>query len=369
METPGPRAANDHDQDPMMNEVCRLRLQHFLLSCAALALLSILGMHAIAQDHSEHEGSKETISHGDHEMTPEMLVVLRERIPALREATDQQIALDMQMMGPGESRYISADSLQGDAGVLVLIHGFGPTGDRIMTEAVQPLAGIFPSAVSAGMVMTSSAPIQESLDDLQNAGVTTVIVVPMVSSKRNSLMYQWQYIFGQRDHGGYYDVPRVNTDARIIITDPPAGHPLITQILLDHALEISTDPANEVVIVVAHGPIHDEENQAQLEVMAGQAKRIQQLGGFSHVEGVTLQDDATVAVRAANVAKLRQKIEAATADGKWVLIVADLLAARSIQWKIERDLAGLEYEFSVKGISMHPNFGKWFQETVAAAMK
>jgi len=272
-------------------------------------------------------------------------------------------------MDPGESRYISAASVQGEAGVLVLIHGFGPTGDRIMAEAVEPLSGIFPSAMSSGMAMMSAAPIQESLDALAKAGVNKIVVVPMVSSQRNTLMYQWQYIFGEREHGGYYDVPQVTTDAEVIITDPPAGHPLITQILLDHALEMSTDPANEVVFVIAHGPIHEEENQAQLVVMAGQAKRIQELGGFSRVEGVTLQDDATVAVRAANVVKLRQKLEAAIADEKRVLIVADLLAARSIQWKIEKDLAGLDYQFSVKGTTMHRNFKEWFQETVSAALK
>ena len=122
------------------------------------------------------------------------------------------------------------------------------------------------------------------------------------------------------------------------------------------------------MFVVAHGPIYDAENREQLEVMAGQAKRIQDLGGFSRVEGVTLQDDAIPKVREANVAKLRQKIEDATADDKRVLIVADLLAARSIQWKIERDLDGLDYEFSVKGVSMHPNFTQWFQETVSEAM-
>ncbi|MFQ5635886.1 MAG: hypothetical protein ACE5G3_11235, partial [Gammaproteobacteria bacterium] len=191
----------------------------------------------------------------------------------------------------------------------------------------------------------------------------------MSSSRRNTLMYQWQYIFALRDQGAYYDVPQVKTDARVIVTDPPAGHPLITRILLDHALEISTDPPSESVFVVAHGPVFEEENQAQLKVMAGQANRIRELGGFAEVEGITLQDDAAADVRAGNVARLRGKIEDAVARGKRALVVTDLLAARSIQWKIERDLAGLDYTFSVKGISMHPDFTRWFQETVSDALQ
>ncbi len=145
-------------------------------------------------------------------------------------------------------------------------------------------------------------------------------------------------------------------------------HPLITEIILDHALKISDDPANEVVFVLAHGPVHDEENRMQLAAMAKQAERIQDMGGFASVEGITLQDDGASAVRAKNVAALREKIEAATADGKEVLIVTSLLAARSIQWKIERDLEGLDYRFSVDGLTVHENFGSWFRETVMAAV-
>jgi hypothetical protein len=345
------------------------KLRLWRLWCLCAALLLIPGTSAVAQEHSEHRGdAAETMSHDDHQMTPEMLAQLRQRIPAYQEYSDQQIALQMQMMGPNQSRYLSAESLRGDTGVLVLIHGFGETGDRIMTEAVQPMASIFPAAMGGGMAMMSAEHIQKSLDDLQNAGAKTVIVVPMASSKRNTLMYQWEYILGFRDHGGFYDVPRVQTDAQIIMAEPPAAHPQITRIILDHAVELSTDPDSEAVFIIAHGPIHDDENREQLAVMAEQAKRIQELGGFSHVEGVTLQDDAAPGVRAANVAKIREKIEQATADGKRVLIVTNLLAARSIQWKIERDFAGLDYEFSVKGVSMHPDFVEWFQENVSQTL-
>jgi len=354
-----------------MIDIHGFRSRSFSFFCAALALLMIPGMQALAQeDHSEHAGSMETMSHeGGHEMTAEMYDVLRERLPPMRDATDQQIMMQMKMMGPNQSRYLSDASVHGDTGILVLIHGFGATGDRIMAEAVQPLADVLPSAMSAGMAMMGSGHIQQSLDDLTAAGAKTIIVIPMAASKRNTLIYQWQYIFGLREHGGYYDVPRVKTDAKVIVLDPPGGHPLVTEIVLDHAEELSTDPDNEVVFILAHGPVHDDENREQLAVMAKQAERIQKLGGFSHVEGMTLQDDAVPEVRAANVANLRKKIETATADGKKVLIVTDLMAARSIQWKIERDLAGLDYEFSEKGISMHPNFVSWYQESVKDAME
>ena len=352
-----------------MGNLKKYRLRRLLATGVVVMLATLFASPALAQDHSAHQDAGGTMSHGDHEMTPKMLAVLRERIPAYRQYPDQQIMLEMQMMGPNKSRYLSPPDQRGETGVLVLIHGFGETGDRIMSEAVQPMAGIFPTSISAGMSMMGSAHIQQSLDDLGAAGSEKIIVIPMVSSKRNTLIHQWQYVFGEREYGSYYDVPRVTTDARVVMADPPAGHPLITEIVLDHALDLSTDPADEAVIIVAHGPIHEDDNQAQLAAMAPQAKRIRERGGFASVEGITLQDDAAPAIRAKNVAKLRAMIEAAQADGKRVLIVTDLLAARSIQWKIERDLEGLDYAFSVKGISMHPNFTRWYQETIMEAMQ
>ena len=345
------------------------RLRRRSVCSVALALVIAAGNTAFAQEHAGHAAGGQSHSHAGHAMSPRDFQVLRQRIPAYRDAPDQQIQLEMQMMGPDESRYLSPPALRGDTAVLVLIHGFGETGDRVMSEAVQPMASIFPAAMGAGMSMMGSAHIQRALDDVTAAGARTVIVVPMTSSRRNTLIYQWQCIFGMREPCAYLDVPRVSTDARIVMTNPPAHHPLVTRIILDHALELSTEPAEEVLFVVAHGPIFAAENAAQLEAMAAQAKRIQELGGFARVEGITLQDDGAPDVRAANVQRLRGKIEAATGSGKRVLIVTDLLAARSIQWKIERDLEGLDYAFSVKGITMHPNFTRWFQETVMDAMR
>jgi sirohydrochlorin ferrochelatase len=351
-------------------EYLDMRLKQFVRQQIATLFVVALasGAAGAQEDHSSHQ-MDHSGHDGAHEITDEMLVVLRERIPLYREYNVQQIQLEMQMMGPNEMRYLSAGGVKGEVGVLVLIHGFGTTGNRIMQESVEPLGQIFPTAMGAGMAMMSSDHIQQAVDKLTAAGAKRIVVVPMVSSEANTLKYQWDHALGFRDAGAYLDIPRVKTDAEIIVTDPPAEHPLINEIIFDHTMALSEDPANEAVFVLAHGPIHEDENRRQLEAMQRQAQRIQELGGFYSVEGITLQDDGASAVRARNVEALRAKIEAASAEGKTVLIVTSLLAARSIQWKIERDLKGLDYKFSVDGISVHENFGSWFRETVMSAVR
>ncbi|MFQ5635650.1 MAG: hypothetical protein ACE5G3_10030, partial [Gammaproteobacteria bacterium] len=152
-----------------MGQVGDSRLRSFLFAWLVLPALLHWGIAAGAQDHAGHNSAARTMSHGDHQMTPEMISVMRERIPRYRELSDQEIALNMKMMEGNKSRYLSPDKMHADAGLLVLIHGFGETGDRIMREAVQPMAGIFPAAMSAGMSMMDSAHIQKSVDDLENA--------------------------------------------------------------------------------------------------------------------------------------------------------------------------------------------------------
>ena len=302
-------------------------------------------------------------------MTDEKYAVLRDRVPNYREFTDEQILLEMLQMGGDDWRYLSPEGKTGKTGVLVLIHGFGPTGDRIMGDVLTPLGKIFPTAVAAGMAMMSAAHIQSSVDKLTEAGAETVIVVPLASTQYNSLVYQWEHTFGKRDKGSFLDIPQVETEARLTFVRPIEDHPLAHEILLDHAKALSTDPSRELVIIVAHGPHWEEENKKNLEILGNLAERVQEIGGFSDVQALTLQDDAPSAVRAANVERLRAMVTQAKEADKEVIIVTNLLSARSIQWKIERDLEGLEYQFSVKGFSEHPNFAVWMSEEVMQSLK
>ncbi len=333
--------------------------------------MSKMGDHDMSNMPAGMDMSKMDMSDMDMSdmMTQETYATLRDRVPNYREFTDEQILLEMQMMGGNDWRYLSPEGKSGKTGVLVLIHGFGPTGDRIMREAVTPLGKIFPTAIAAGMSMMNSAHIQSSMDQLAEAGAESVVVVPLSSTRYNSLVYQWEHVFGKRDHGSFLDVPQVETDAKLDFVTPIEDHPLAHEILLDHAKDLSTDPANELVIIVAHGPHWEEENKINLEILGRLATRIQDIGGFSDVKALTLQDDAPSAVRAANVERLRAMVNAADDEGKDVIIVTNLLSARSIQWKIERDLEGLDYKFSVKGISEHPNFAVWLREEVMESLK
>ncbi len=358
---------------------------------AVAAMLSLVahgalaGAHAggEAMDHSQMDHSKmdhsgqSMMSMGEqrdekgrrlygmkHNVTPEIANELRQNIPLFASYSDAEINLSMEMMGSNYEWYLSEANVSGDQGLLLLMHGFRERGDAAFKKDMQPMASIFPTAMAAGMSMMMSDHIQWGVKDLEAAGVKTIVVVPIVSTKYNTMMRQWEYIFGEYPEPSYASVARVQSDARILIADPPGDDPLIAEILLDHAMDISEDPGKEVVIIAAHGPSFDDDNQKVLAELDILAKIVREDGDFADVMAITMQDDAPSEIRERNVAKLRSMVEGATADGKQVLIVTNLIGTRTIQAKLRDDLKGLDYRFNKNGIVSHDNFMKWMGEAV-----
>ncbi len=321
-------------------------------------------------DHSGHDMSTERDAEGrslygmKHKMDPALTKELREKIALFKNYSDAEITLSMDMMGPEYAWYISPADLKGSQGVLILMHGFREQGDKMFRAQMQPIGDIFPTSMGVGMAMMMSDHIQVALNDLEAAGAKEIVVVPVTSSATNELHRQWMYIFGQQVKPEFSSVSRVKSNAKLLFVPPPGDDPLVAEILLDNALELSKDPKKEVVIIAGHGPSSAEDNAEELRVLAGLAKVIKQDGGFADVRGMTLQDDAPPEIREANVQKLRAAVDAAAKQGQRVIVVTNLISGRSVQAKLRSDLKGLEYEFNSKGLVSHPNFMKWMGEAI-----
>ena len=328
--------------------------------------------HDMAQhdghDMSEHSSEPDELGRRlfgmKHKMTPEISEELREKVPLFAKYSDAEIGMAMFMMGPNYAWYLSDSDVQGEQGVLMLMHGFRD-GDPMFKKQVEGFSTLFPTAMAPGMSMMMSTHIQLAVDDLEAAGAKTIVVVPIVSTAHNTMMRQWEYIFGLEDEASYASVNRVETDADILFAKPPGDDPVIAEILIDHALEISSDPAQETVIVAAHGPSFAEDNELVLAELANLASIMKEDSDFANVDALTLQDDAAPEIRDANVAKLRSMVSEAIEAGNEVLIVTNLIGTRTIQAKLRKDLQGLDFKFNKKGISSHPNFiEEWMGEAI-----
>ncbi|MBT8422894.1 MAG: hypothetical protein HKN56_03110 [Gammaproteobacteria bacterium] len=300
-----------------------------------------------------------------HSMDEGMMQELRDNVPKMSDMSHRAIMGMMRAMGPNYAWYVSPDDAQANYGVLLLAHGFGQHGDTVLANRIQTVAADTPTAMSLGMSMMGSDHIQLALNKLAATGVEDVIVVPVVSTRYNTMLRQWDYILGLQDSAEYATVKRVTPPVRLHVVRPIEDHPLVGDALLDYVAEISENPANEDVIIVAHGPVFEDDNVLQLAMLRRIGDYIEARSDYNSISVATLQDDAVEEVRAANVERLRARVSQSMAEGRDVLVITNLLGTRMVQSSLRRDLKGLDYRFNAKGLIEHDNFISWIEQSVA----
>ncbi|MBI2214799.1 MAG: hypothetical protein HYU52_14225 [Acidobacteria bacterium] len=275
-------------------------------------------------------------------------------------------------------------------GILLLAHGGGPDWNKRIEELVHTLDASAPADVAFGMAQRSE--IQAAVTRLEGRGVGAVIVVPLFVSSHSSVISATEYLLGVRDeappelarfasmkhgHGahGAHENASVDPSALLPVTSevpirwcsPLNDARVVSEILLTRIRSVSTDPTNEVVIVVAHGPVSDEENARWLNDMKTIVGRLDPAGAFHRTEYLTVRDDAPEPIRSEATAELRAKVSAAGIDGKRALVVPLLVSHDGIERGIRKRLEGLEYVMPSNGLVPDPRIAEWVLETAKNA--
>jgi hypothetical protein len=344
------------------------------MNCASALLAALLLGASVAadepmdhsqhqMDHSQHQGP------GGHQMTPAQIQELRKKVPLYATYTDEQINESMSRMAPDTEAYLSPASVRGSIGVLGLGHGYAGDGNAQFMAGYQAMARERPTAVALGMAMMDSAHVQRAVSALEAAGARTIVVLPSETSETSSLVRQWHYMFGLRNDSAYLDVPRIRTDARVVMIESPTRSPIAAKILARNLAPVIKDPAKEVAMLIMHGPEDPQENEDELRNLARLAAIVKEETGLADVGYGSLQDDAPADIRSANVRRMREWIEKAHASGKTVLVEPVLLTAGGrVSQKLLRDLDGLTYTFVDEGMIGHPLFAQWVHDSVASAV-
>jgi hypothetical protein len=327
------------------------------LPVIAASLAGLLVSPAFGEeDHSEH-------AEHQHQMTAEQLAELRAKIPLYDEYTDEQIVQGMSRM-KNSWGWVTETEDGNTIGVLALAHGFKEVGNEQFRTAFANAVQEYPVTYAFGMAMMTSDHIQSAVSALEAAGAETIIVLPTTTADNSTLVNQWDYIFGLTEQSAYLDVPRVTSTAKIVWSDTPTAHPVISSILLDYALENSKDPSNELVIIMGHGPQSAEDNAKELEILAKHAEYLKTNGDFMDVKFGNVQDDSPTAVRAANVERIRGWAKAAMDEGHDVLVVTTALTESGVVARMRNDVEGVAV-FNSKGLMENPRFAKWIDAVIA----
>jgi sirohydrochlorin ferrochelatase len=270
-------------------------------------------------------------------------------------------------------------------GVLLLAHGGQPQWNARVAAVAETVDRSLPTEVAFGMA--TRATIQAAIDRLAARGVTEIVAVPLFVSSHSSVITATEYLLGLRpeapedlaifakmnhaSHGAAAAVHAsrgrpdadpaspVDTTLPIRMTDALNRHPLIGAIVADRARSISAMPQQEAVILVAHGPVPDEDNRRWLADMAVLAESIRTSAPYAAVDHLTLRDDAEPAMRAAATRELRDRVQVQLAHGRRVLIVPHLMSFGGIEQSLRTRLDGLDYTMTAQALMPDDRIVQW----------
>ena len=268
-------------------------------------------------------------------------------------------------------------------GLLILAHGGAAEWNARVEALASTLDQTQPVAVAFGMA--SRPAIQKAVDGLVARGVQSITAVPLFISSHSSVVTSTAYLLGLRQDmppdlrifakmrhgaaGGSHEghsadsaednTQPVKSPVPIRMADALNRHPLVGSILIDRARAISQAPEKEAVIIVAHGPVPDADNDKWLDDMRGLAAQLGEATPFAAVEYLTVRDDAPKPIRDAAAAELRGRVEQQSAQGRRVLVVPLLLSYGGIEQGIRKRLEGLTYVMAERALMPDDRLIEW----------
>ena len=276
-------------------------------------------------------------------------------------------------------------------GILLLAHGGRADWNQKVLALAERVDSSVPIEVAFGMA--SKRTIQDALERLAEREVKSVVAVPLFVSSHSSVMRATEYLLGTRDEAppqmeafgnmaarmaarrgseeedadepGFDWTTPIETTISITVGRALDAHALVGEILLSRALDVSEAPEDEVVVIVAHGPSSQEDNELWLGNMGIIVEAMRPRTGFSRIDYLTVRDDASEPVRDQATEELRAVVEGAVDEGKSVLIVPLLLSYGGIETGIRERLEGLPYRMARQALLPDERLSEWVLLQVA----
>jgi len=307
----------------------------------------------------------------------------------------------------------SAFAQSSKVGVMVLAHGGSQEWNQMITDALPAISAKYPTEIAFGMALPRT--MQQAIDKLESKGVDRIVVVPLFISSHSFIIRQSEYLLGIRDvladpplvmdhsmepaanphaqghgngghsighasagHGDHQMPPhqkelaQLKTKSKIIFTRPLDDHPIVADIIHSRIKELSKNPANEMVILVGHGPNPEDDNMkwvADMESVADQVRALQKKSGAvsKMILALTVRDDADPAVYNQAKENLRNLVNQGSKQGT-VIVVPLFLSRGGAEQKVVTRLEGLTYTWNGKTLLPDSRITDFISQSVAGAL-
>ncbi len=256
-------------------------------------------------------------------------------------------------------------------GILVLARGVDPPGeistwDKHVMEAVKPVQERYDVELVMGM---DENVLQEAVSRLESRGAEKILAVPLYISSHSPVVQKLAYLLGvtPTPPERQKELKPITVKADLHMTHAIEHDPLAAEIVLERALEISTNPPRETVILVGHGPLTRVSETMWLRSMWALASYVKEKGGFRDAKVATVMFGAPPDVKGKATAALRTTIEEESKTGT-ALIVPCMMAPGGIEGMLIDELKGLTFRFG-RTYLPHVNITRWLMEEIDGSLR
>ncbi len=149
------------------------------------------------------------------------------------------------------------DVVDEKVGVLVIAHGSTAKWCDSIKKAVKSANLDYPVEIGF-LEQVENETIPDAVEKLDGKGVTKIVAVPLFISSNSGHIDEIKYILGLIDEAPEDGLVRVDSSAKIILTNAMDDHPFISGIAAERASKLTKGPENETVVLVFHGSSDDD---------------------------------------------------------------------------------------------------------------
>lgn len=255
-----------------------------------------------------------------------------------------------------------------DLGVLIMAHGGSKQWDQEVLTALSPLKERHDIEVAFGMADAKT--LQEGVSKLEGRGAKSIAVVRLFISGE-SFKTETEQVLGlaagapvrpqtNDDHahhqGHSMEFWRIDTRASFALSQEGLVEaPEMGNVLVDRARTLSREPAQEDVLIIAHGPGDDAENARWLAQLERRADTVRQAMPFRRVHVETLREDWPEK-RAVAEQHIREFVSRASRENGRAIVIPFRIQGFG---PYARVLDGLEFASDGRGLVPDPEVTRW----------
>ncbi len=281
------------------------------------------------------------------------------------------LAVDAQTVSSTKDRF----------GVLVMAHGGSEQWNQGVQESVAPLQDDYAIEIAFGMA--DAAAIQDAVTRLERRGVNRIGVVRLFISgeswyERTAQILglvegaperETSHVLADAGHGDH-GAPgmghsmafwRIDSESVFAMSEQGlAQASQMAEVLVSRAAALSEDPSREDVLILAHGPEDDAEDQRWIAQIEARTALMQEQMPFRSILVATLREDWE-AKRVGAEELVRDYVSKAGLEGGTALVIPYRVHGFGPYATV---LEGLDYRADAQGLVPHPGVTAWIAEQV-----